>query len=79
MCEALQSTREEGAFTAFQRLFEERGLPEAIRTDNGLLFASPNGLYNLSKLSVGGSGSGSPSNASSRATPSRTAVTNACT
>jgi transposase InsO family protein len=52
MCEALQSTREETAFTAFQRLFRERGLPEAIRTDNGLPFASPNGLYNLSRLSV---------------------------
>jgi transposase InsO family protein len=52
MCEALQSTREETAFTAFQRLFEERGLPDAIRTDNGLPFASPNGLYNLSRLSV---------------------------
>jgi transposase InsO family protein len=52
MCEALQSTREDLSFTAFQRLFEERGLPEAIRTDNGLPFASPNGLYNLSKLSV---------------------------
>ena len=52
MCEALQSTREEAAFTAFQRLFEERGLPDAIRTDNGLPFASPNGLYNLSRLSV---------------------------
>jgi len=52
MCEALQSTREDTAFTAFQRLFEERGLPEAIRTDNGLPFASPNGLYNLSRLSV---------------------------
>ncbi len=52
MCEALQSTREDTAFTAFQRLFEERGLPDAIRTDNGLPFASPNGLYNLSKLSV---------------------------
>ena len=52
MCEALESTKEITAFTAFQRLFEERGLPEAIRTDNGLPFASPNGLYNLSKLSV---------------------------
>jgi transposase InsO family protein len=52
MCEALQSTREDTAFTAFQRLFAERGLPNAIRTDNGLPFASPNGLYNLSKLSV---------------------------
>jgi len=44
MCEALQSTREEGALTAFQHLFEERGLPDAIRTDNGLPFASPNGV-----------------------------------
>lgn len=52
LCEALQSTREDTAFAAFHRLFEERGLPNAIRTDNGLPFASPNGLYNLSKLSV---------------------------
>lgn len=52
MCEALESTKEATAVTAFQRLFEERGLPDAIRTDNGLPFASPNGLYNLSKLSV---------------------------
>ena len=52
MCEALQSTKEETAFTAFLRLFQERGLPGAIRSDNGLPFASPNGLYNLSKLSV---------------------------
>ena len=52
MCEALESTKEQTAFTAFERLFEERGLPNAIRTDNGLPFASPNGLYNLSRLSV---------------------------
>jgi transposase InsO family protein len=52
LCEALQSTREELAFTAFERLFEERGLPAAIRSDNGVPFASPNALFNLSKLSV---------------------------
>jgi transposase InsO family protein len=52
MCEAVSSTREDTAFTAFQQLFAERGLPDAIRTDNGLPFASPNGLYNLSKMSV---------------------------
>ena len=52
MCEAHGSTKQTNAFTAFQRLFEEHGLPEAMRTDNGLPFASPNGLYNLSKLSV---------------------------
>src|SRR3546814_9235184 len=33
-------------------LFKERGLPDAIRSDNGVPFASPNGLYNLSQLSV---------------------------
>ncbi len=51
-CQALENTREGNAFNVFKRLFEERGLPDAIRTDNGLPFASPNGLYNLSKLSV---------------------------
>ncbi|MEX3010202.1 integrase core domain-containing protein [Hoeflea sp. TYP-13] len=52
MCEAHGSTKEINGLPAFQRLFEERGLPDAIRTDNGLPFASPNGLYNLSRLSV---------------------------
>src|SRR5919197_3241183 len=52
MCEALETTREELAFTAFERLFRERGLPLAIRSDNGVPFASPNTLFNLSKLSV---------------------------
>jgi transposase InsO family protein len=52
LCEALESTAETPAFMAFERLFEERGLPEAIRSDNGVPFASPNGLFNLSKLSV---------------------------
>jgi transposase InsO family protein len=52
LCEALESVREDTAFTAFDRLFAERGLPGAIRSDNGVPFASPNGLFNLSKLSV---------------------------
>ncbi len=51
-CEALESTKELPVIEAFVRLFKERGLPSAIRSDNGLPFASPNGLYNLSKLSV---------------------------
>jgi transposase InsO family protein len=51
-CEALESTKEEPVIEAFVRLFKECGLPLAIRSDNGLPFASPNGLYNLSKLSV---------------------------
>ena len=52
MCEALESTKEESAFTSFARLFKERGLPKAIRTDNGVPFASPHLLFQLSKLSV---------------------------
>src|ERR671915_973591 len=52
LCEAMESNAEKPAFTAFERLFQERGLPRAIRSDNGVPFASPNGLFNLSKLSV---------------------------
>ncbi len=52
LCEALESTREAFAVTAFEQLFNERGLPLAIRSDNGAPFASPNGLYNLSRLAV---------------------------
>ncbi len=52
LCEALDSVRESSAIQAFQHLFAERGLPDAIRSDNGVPFASPNALFNLSKLSV---------------------------
>jgi transposase InsO family protein len=55
LCEALESTREDLACTAFERLFRERGLPLAIRSDNGVPFASPTGLFNLSKLQRTGS------------------------
>src|ERR1700694_4182449 len=34
LCEALESTREDLAFTAFQQLFAERGLPAASRSDS---------------------------------------------
>ena len=36
----------------FERVFKEFGLPQAIRTDNGVPFASPHALFGLSKLSV---------------------------
>src|SRR5579862_6159433 len=51
-CEALSTTREVYAFSVFESVFKEFGLPRAIRTDNGVPFASPNSLFNLSKLSV---------------------------
>lgn len=51
-CEALSSTRELLAFAVFKRVFQEFGLPKAIRTDNGVPFASAHALFGLSKLSV---------------------------
>ena len=51
-CEALSTTQETVAFTVFERTFKEFGLPQAIRTDNGVPFASAHALYGLSKLAV---------------------------
>ena len=51
-CEALSSTQELFAFTVFKRIFQQFGLPKAIRTDNGVPFASAHALFGLSKLSV---------------------------
>jgi putative transposase len=51
-CEALSSTKDTYAVTVFERAFKDFGLPGAIRSDNGLPFASPNALYGLSRLSV---------------------------
>ncbi|MEE4143984.1 MAG: IS481 family transposase [Halieaceae bacterium] len=51
-CEGLESTSEAGAFPVFERIFKEFGLPAAIRTDNGVPFASAHALFGLSRLSV---------------------------
>jgi putative transposase len=51
-CEALSTTQERYAFAVFERAFQEYGLPDAIRTDNGVPFASAHALYGLSKLAV---------------------------
>jgi len=51
-CEALSTTQEKFAFSVFERAFKEFGLPQAIRTDNGVPFASAHALYGLSKLAV---------------------------
>src|ERR1700758_3105006 len=51
-CEALHTTKEAYAFPVFEAVFKRFGLPKAIRTDNGVPFASPNSLFNLSRLSV---------------------------
>lgn len=50
-CQGLVGTRFEDTRVVFERLFREYGLPERIRTDNGVPFASL-GTGNLSRLSV---------------------------
>ena len=51
-CEALETTKESYAFTVFERAFKDFGLPRAIRSDNGVPFASNSTFFGLSKLSV---------------------------
>lgn len=43
-CKGLESTREAQAFRVFERLFKEFGLPNNIRSDDGVTLASPNAL-----------------------------------
>ncbi len=50
-CESMPSTNFKDAKTAFERLFRTYGMPERIRTDNGVPFASA-GRARLSLLSI---------------------------
>ncbi len=50
-CHGLPSTKGHGVRPVFDRLFREYGLPRAIRTDNGVPFATT-GLHGLSQLNV---------------------------
>lgn len=47
-----QRQRFSNAQFSSERLFQERGLPRSIRSDNGVPFASPNSLFQRSRLSV---------------------------
>lgn len=51
-CEALSGTSENPCYSVFEQAFKEYGLPQAIRSDNGVPFASGNSLWGLTKLSV---------------------------
>lgn len=51
-CEALSSTEEKPCFSVFEEAFKEYGLPDAIRSDNGIPFAGGTSLWNLTRLSV---------------------------
>ena len=50
-CHGLRSTKGTGVRPVFDRLFREYGLPRAIRTDNGVPFAST-ALHGLTPLNV---------------------------
>ena len=50
-CHGLLSTKGLGVRPVFDRLFREYGLPNAIRTDNGVPFATT-GIHGLSQLNV---------------------------
>ena len=50
-CHGLPSTATAGARSVFERVFREYGLPEVIRTDNGVPFSS-NAVGGLSQLAV---------------------------
>ena len=49
---ALEDARSETVRKSFERLFERQGLPGAIRSDNGVPFASVQALLGLSRLSA---------------------------
>jgi len=51
-CEGQESTKAIYAFSVFEETFKEYGVPVAIRSDNGVPFASPNAFFGMSKLSV---------------------------
>jgi len=47
---ALEDARSQSVRNNFERLFERHGLPQAIRSDNGVPFASVKALLGLSRL-----------------------------
>jgi transposase InsO family protein len=49
---AVEDARTGTVRACFERLFERDGVPEAIRSDNGVPFASSTGVLGLSKLSA---------------------------
>ena len=49
---AVEDARAQTVRACFERLFEQHGLPRAIRSDNGVPFACEQGILGLSKLSA---------------------------
>ncbi|MFC2160956.1 integrase core domain-containing protein [Acidobacteriota bacterium] len=51
-CEALNSTKTNPCYAVFEEAFNAHGLPQAIRSDNGVPFACGNSLWGMTRLSV---------------------------
>ena len=51
-CEGLESIKSAFVFTVFEQIRKEFGLPDAMHSDNGVPFASPNAFFGLSRLSI---------------------------
>lgn len=78
LCEAMESNRTELAFQAFERLFRERGLPRAIRSDNGYRSLLRTDCFSFQGSRSGGYGWESRSSAFGPAIHSRTDGMNGC-
>jgi transposase InsO family protein len=52
VCQALKGTAAAPARRAFEAAFREYGLPDVMRTDNGVPFCAPGSILGLSTLSV---------------------------
>lgn len=52
LCQGLKGTASRPARRAFEQAFREYGLPDVIRTDNGVPFCAPTSILGLSTLSV---------------------------
>jgi putative transposase len=76
-CRGLLSTQGQGVRPIFDRLFREYGLPRAIRTDNGVPFATC-GIHGLSQLNVWWIRLGLQHQRILPASPSRTGPTSGC-
>ena len=51
-CDGKRSTEGKGVRRTFEKLFREHGMPEGIRTDNGIPFVVPHAILGLSSLGV---------------------------
>ncbi len=76
---AVENSRTETIRHCFERLFEQHGLPGAMRSDNGPPFACHNGLHGLTRLSAWWLALGIDLERGRPGCPRIMAPTNACT